>query len=85
MTQAARTIIEIDTLTLDGFSEQDGRKAAAVFEERLTELLNRHGLPEGRTAEDIAAVDLGKLPSSATTPEGLGRELAGALFQQVWL
>lgn len=79
------TVVEIDTLTLDGFSEEDGRRAADAFETRLTELLNRHGLPEGRTVEDITAIDLGKLPRSATTPEGLGRELAGALFQQVWL
>ncbi|MEM6464894.1 MAG: hypothetical protein AAF679_00105 [Pseudomonadota bacterium] len=79
------TVVEIEALSLDGFTEDEGRRAAAAFEARLTDLLDRHGLPEGRTAQDLTSVDLGSLPSSATTPEGLGRELASALFQRVWL
>ena len=78
------SVIEIDTLKLDGFSEEDGRRAANAFEQTLAELLNRYGLPPGRESADISDVDLGTLPRTAASPDGLGRELARALFGRLW-
>ncbi len=78
------SVVEIETLALDGFSEEDARRAAERFETTLSDLLNRHGLPEGKTSQDVAGIDLGQLPIGANTPEGLGQELARALFNRVW-
>ncbi len=77
-------LIEIDTLSLEGLTPDEGRRAARAFEDMLAELLNRHGLPEGKTIEDIARIDLGELPRTMNTPEGLGQELARALFGELW-
>ena len=77
-------LIQIDTLELEGFTADEGRRAAQAFEVELTELLARYGLPEGKRREDVASVDLGDLPRHATSPEGIGREMAKALFDEVW-
>ena len=77
-------VIEIDSLELEGLTEDEGRRAARAFEDALTDLLHRHGLPEGVTRGDIAGVDLGDLPRTTQTPEGMGRELARALFSELW-
>ena len=78
-------LIEIDTLALDGLTPDEGRRAARAFEDMLAGLLNQHGLPEGKTVEDITQIDLGELPRTMNTPEGLGQELARALFGELWL
>lgn len=77
-------VVEIETLELEGLSPEEGRRAAKVFEGELARLLERYGLPEGRDATDLEALDLGALPQTAATPEGLGRELAKALFGELW-
>ncbi|MEE4109127.1 MAG: hypothetical protein V2I24_07265 [Halieaceae bacterium] len=77
-------VIEIDTLKLEDMTEEEGRRTARAFEDTLTELLSREGLPGGRTREDIARVDLGQLPVVSQTPEGIGRDLARALFAELW-
>ena len=76
-------VIEIDTLVLEGMTEPEGRRAAAAFERQLQDLLNRHGLPPGKTVEDIDAIDLGDLPATMTSPEARGAELARALFAEL--
>ena len=77
-------VIEIDSLELEGLTEDEGRRAARAFEDTLTGLLEQHGLPEGVTRADISSVDLGELPRTTETPEGIGRELARALFSELW-
>jgi hypothetical protein len=84
MRDSVTAVVHIESLGLAGFTEDEGRRAARSFEARLTALLERHGLPRGRTVADLERVDLGRLPVAATTPEGLGRELATALFERVW-
>lgn len=78
-------VIEIDTLELEGFTAEEGRRAAQAFEDELNALLNRYGLPEGKTANDVANINLGDLPRTTNTPEGIGREMAKALFGELWL
>ncbi len=77
-------VIEIESLDLEGMTEDQGRRAARTFEATLSDLLTRDGLPEGVTRADIDHVDLGDLPRSTQTPEGVGRELARALFAELW-
>lgn len=77
-------VIEIETLALDGMTEDEGRRAAKAFEVTLASLLERYGLPEGATRADIAEVDLGELPITTQTPEGIGQELARGLFSELW-
>lgn len=79
-----QTVVHIDSLRIDGFSQNDARRAADVFEQTLGALLTDHGLPIGTSARDLERIDLGKLPTSATTPDGMGRELAHLLFARVW-
>ena len=76
-------VIEIETLKLDGMTEDEGRRVARALEETLAELLNREGLPEGVTIEDVEAVDLGTLDVVSQTPEGIGRDLARALHDRL--
>lgn len=78
-----RTIIEIDTIVLEGMSDAQGHRAAAAFERQLQDLLNRHGLPPGTSVEDIDDIDLGSLPANMTSPEARGAELARALFAEL--
>ncbi|SIT01923.1 hypothetical protein SAMN05421759_11066 [Roseivivax lentus] len=78
------SVVHIDGLALNGFTLDEGRRAAEAFEARLSELLNRYGLPEGVAAEDIGAIDLGSLPAEGKTPEGIGQALAAALFGRLW-
>lgn len=77
-------VIEIDTLGLEGFTPDEGRRAAQALEAELVRLLERRGLPEGKTRADLETVDLGDLPATAKTPEGIGQELAKALFGELW-
>ena len=77
-------VIEIDTLKLEDMSEEEGRRAAKAFEGTLMALLTRDGLPPGRTREDVQEIDLGRLPVVSQTPEGIGRDLARALFAELW-
>lgn len=76
-------VIEIDTLVLDGMTDDEGRRAAAAFERQLQDLLDRHGLPPGKTVADVEGIDLGDLPSHMTSPEARGAELARALFAEL--
>ncbi|SLN59817.1 hypothetical protein ROA7450_03103 [Roseovarius albus] len=76
-------VIEIDTLVLEGMSEEEGRRAAAAFERQLQSLLDMHGLPEGRRLNDLNLIDLGHLPVTMTGPEARGAELARALFSEL--
>lgn len=77
-------VIEIDTLEMEGFTADEGRRAARAFEDELETLLNRHGLPEGKTANDVDSINLGNLPRTMNTPEGIGHEMAKALFGELW-
>lgn len=77
------TVIEIDTLVLEGMSDAEGRRAATAFERQLQDLLDRYGLPPGKTADDINDIDLGELPVTMTSPEARGAELARALFAEL--
>lgn len=77
------TLIEIDSLVLDGFGDAEARRAARAFERELQDLLDRHGLPPGRTAADIDRIDLGRLATHMTSPEAQGAELARALFAEL--
>lgn len=77
-------VIEIDTLKLEGMTEEEGRRAAKSFEDTLMELLTRDGLPDGKTREDVEDIDLGQLQVLSQTPEGIGRDLARALFSELW-
>lgn len=77
-------IIEIDTLKLEGMTEDEGRRAAKAFEATLTDLLAREGLPPGKTRKDVEDVHLGQLDVYSQTPEGIGRDLARALFAELW-
>lgn len=78
------SVIAIDTLKLEGMSEQEGRRTARAFEHTLTELLNRDGLPPGKTREDVEDINLGQLQVVSQTPEGIGHDLARALFAELW-
>lgn len=78
------SVIEIDTLKLDGMTEDEGRRTAKAFEDTLMELLARDGLPPGKTREDVEDIDLGQLQVVSQTPEGIGRDLARALFAELW-
>ncbi len=78
------SVIEIDTLKLDGMTEDEGRRTAKAFEDTLMELLTRDGLPPGKTREDVEDIDLGQLQVVSQTPEGIGRDLARALFAELW-
>ena len=75
--------VHIDTLAFPGLVAADARRATSAFEAQLTELLQHHGLPAGRTAADLERVDLGRLPAAAGTPEAMGRALARALYARV--
>lgn len=75
--------VHIDTLAFPGLGAAAARRAANAFEAQLTELLQRYGLPAGRSSADLERVDLGKLPPGAGTPEAMGRALARALFEKV--
>ena len=77
-------VIEIETLALESMTEDEGRRAAKAFETRLTALLEQYGLPDGATRADIAEIDLGELPRTTQTPEGIGQELARGLFSELW-
>ena len=77
-------VIEIDTLKLEGMSEDEGRRTAKALEDTLTALLTRDGLPPGMTRADVEAIDLGQLQVVSQTPEGIGRDLARALFAELW-
>jgi hypothetical protein len=77
-------VVEIESLELEGMTPDEGRRAGAAFADTLTRLLRMHGLPEGKTREDIEAVDLGELPRTMQTPEGVGEELAKAVFEELW-
>lgn len=77
------TVIEIDTLVLEGMTDSEGRRAAAAFERQLQDLLNLHGLPPGKVADDLDGIDLGTLPVTMTAPEARGAELARALFAEL--
>lgn len=76
--------VHIDTLAFEDMSPEEARRAAGAFEAELTALLTEHGLPEGKTAEEIEEIDLGELPRTMQTPEGIGQELAKALFSELW-
>lgn len=78
------TVVEIETLVLEGMKESDARRAASAFERQLQDLLDWHGLPLGKTVEDINDIDLGSLPSQMTSPEARGAELARALFAELY-
>lgn len=78
------SVIEIDSLKLDGMTEDEGRRTARAFEAALTELLTRDGLPPGKTREDVEDIDLGRLGVVSQTPEDIGRDLARALFAELW-
>ncbi len=77
-------VIEIDTLRLEGMTEDEGRRTANAFEATLADLLTRDGLPPGKTREDVEDIDLGHLQVVSQTPEGIGRDLARALFAELW-
>lgn len=77
------TVIEIDTLVLEGMSDIDARRAAGAFERQLQQLLDTNGLPPGKTAGDINGIDLGTLPVTMTGPEARGAALARALFAEL--
>ena len=77
------TVIEIDTLVLEGMTDGDARRAAGAFERQLQYLLNLYGLPPGKTTSDLDGIDLGSLPVTMTTPEARGGELARALFAEL--
>ncbi len=81
--RASGAVVEIGALEFDGFDEAEARRAAAAFEEALTDLLDRHGLPEGVHLGDLGDVELEDLPADATTPEAQGRALARALYRRV--
>lgn len=75
--------VEIDALSIEGYDAAEARRAAEAFEATLTELLERYGLPEGVTAQDLGTVRLPDLGAEGETPEGLGRALAHALYREV--
>ena len=77
-------VIEIEALVFEGLSEGEARRAAAAFERQLQDLLDRDGLPQGRTAADLDTIDLGSLPRGMNAPEAQGAELARALFSELW-
>ncbi|MEM1074199.1 MAG: hypothetical protein AAF665_15615 [Pseudomonadota bacterium] len=76
-------LIEIDSLVMEGMSDVEGRRAASAFERQLSDLLDRHGLPEGIRLEDINSINLGDLPVKMTCPEARGAELARALYAEL--
>lgn len=76
-------VVQIDTLALPGLSGAAARRAAEVFASELEALLATRGLPEGVRPEALERVDLGTLPVAATSPEGIGRALARALYDRV--
>jgi len=77
-------VIEIDTLVFEGMTDAEAHRAASAFERQLQDLLDREGLPEGKTSADLDRVDLGTLPRTMTSPEAQGAELARALFSELW-
>ncbi len=78
-------VIEIDTLRLEGMNEEEGQRTAKALEDTLMDLLTLNGLPSGKTREDVEEIDLGELSVVSQTPEGIGRDLARALFAELWL
>ncbi|MGV8986157.1 MAG: hypothetical protein ACOH2H_07735 [Cypionkella sp.] len=77
--------LHIGTLSLPHMPEAEAARAARSFEDTLTALLNRDGLPPGVSPRDLARIDLGTLNIAAgDSPEALGRTLARALYDRVW-
>lgn len=76
-------VIEIETLSFEGMSAEDSRRATAAFTDALSALIRARGVPEGAEIAEIGEIDLGDLPVSAQTPEGLGRALATALYAEL--
>lgn len=76
-------VIEIETLSFDGMEAEESRRATAAFTDALSELVRVGGLPEQAEITEIGEIDLGDLPVSAQTPEGLGRALARALYAEL--
>lgn len=85
MTPAPPPVIEIEALQFDGMTAEEARRATAAFEEMLGQLIETQGLPGEVEVTEIGEIDLGNLPVSGASPEGLGRELARALFQELAL
>lgn len=75
--------LHIDSLALPGLDRAEAARAARSFEAELTALLERDGLPPGTRAADLERIDLGRLPVSAASPEGMGQELARALLRRL--
>ncbi len=75
--------VHIDTLAFPGMGSLEARRATSAFEAELQALLERHGLPPGRSSADLARIDLGRLAVGPGTPEAVGRAIARALFDRV--
>jgi hypothetical protein len=79
------TTLQIGTLSLPHMPEAEAARAARSFEDALTALLNRDGLPPGVQPGDLSQIDLGRLTiGPGASPEALGRALARALYDRVW-
>lgn len=76
-------VIQIDSLSFPGLTEAEAARAAAVFSSHLSDLLTSEGMPSPSVLQAIARIDLGQLPQTARTPEGMGRALARRLYDRV--
>jgi hypothetical protein len=74
--------LHIEELVLEGFHPADRHRIGAAVERELARLLGERGLPAGlATPGEIARLDGGSFEMNRiTTPEGLGRQVAGAVY-----
>lgn len=75
--------IEVDSLAFPGLTEAEAQRAADVFAAELRKLLTEYGPPSPDVIAGLERVDLGQLALTATTPDGMGRDLARRLFDRV--